>query len=499
MPTKITSLLPLLFICLLQHDLQAGKYFDFSPTAKTAYQHALSLRLKESRVLIDQMKRNEPDNLMAVYVENYLDFVTVFANDNETEYRRLSKNMDSRLDKISRGDRQSPYYLYTQAEIRLQWAILRIRFSDFMSGASDVKQAYALLELNQKKYPDFIANKKSLGLLHAMIGNVPDDYKWVVRGLGGMSGTTDQGLNELQEVLTYARRHEFIFEDEAVVTYAFLQLYLNNKPALAWETIKNSKLNPATNPLAAFAQATIAMRAEQNDEAVRMLQNFPSGSNYHELYQRHYMLGLAKLRRLDGDANLPLELFLKQYGGANGVKECYQKLAWFNLIQGNQQAYYHNIKMVREKGANNSEPDKAALQEANSAEIPDIRLIKARLLFDGGYYQRAYDLLKNAGADYSTNRKLSLEYTYRLGRIAHKMGKSPEAIRFYQQTLDNGAKESWYFACNAALQIGLVLEEKRDYSGARSAFQRCLGLRPKEYANSLHAQAKAGLSRCNNK
>lgn len=499
MPIQTTALLPLLFLCLQQHTLQAGKYFDFSATAKTAYQNALCLRLNESRALIDQMKRNEPDNLMAVYVENYLDFVTIFANDNAAEYRRLSKNMDSRLDKISRGDRQSPYYLYTQAEIRLQWAILRLRFSDFMSGASDVKQAYALLEQNQKKHPDFIANKKSLGLLHAMIGNVPDDYKWVVRSLGGMSGTTEQGLLELEEVLAYARQHAFIFEDEAVVTYAFLQLYLNNKPAIAWETIKNSKLNPKTNPLAAYAQATIAMRAEQNDEAVRMLQNFPSGSAYLELKQRHYMLGLAKLRRLDNDANQPLELFLKQYGGVNGVKECYQKLAWYSLLQGNQQAYYHNINMVREKGADNSEPDKAALQEANSAEIPDTRLIKARLLFDGGYYQRAYDLLKNAGAEYSANRKLSLEYTYRIGRISHKMGKSPEAIRFYQQTLDDGAKEPWYFACNAALQIGLLHEEKRDYSKARSAFQRCLGLHPKEYANSLHAQAKAGLSRCNNK
>jgi tetratricopeptide (TPR) repeat protein len=155
--------------------------------------------------------------------------------------------------------------------------------------------------------------------------------------------------------------------------------------------------------------------------------------------------------------------------------------------------------MVREKGADNSEPDKAALQEATGAEIPDIKLIKARLLFDGGYYQRAYDLLKNAGAEYSANRKLSLEYTYRIGRISHKMGKSPEAIRFYQQTLDDGAKEPWYFACNAALQIGLLHEEKRDYTKARSAFQRCLGLHPKDYANSLHAQAKAGLSRCGNK
>lgn len=492
---------PLLFLFLFLQAglLSAAKYFDFSPAARSAYQLALSLRLTEARATLDQMKKNEPENLMAVYVENYLDFVTIFANDSESEYRQLSKNMDKRLDKISRGDRRSPYYLYTQAEIRLQWAILRIRFSDFMSGASDVKQAYALLEQNQKKHPDFIANKKSLGLLHAMVGNLPDDYKWVVKSFGGMSGTTEQGLKELEEVLAYARQQDFVFENEAVVIYAFLQLYLNNKPAIAWETIKKSKLDPKTNPLAAYAFATVAMRADQNDEAVKMLQNFPSGSMYHDLHHRYYMFGLAKLRRLDPDANQALQIFLDRYKGVNGVKECYQKLAWYSLVQGNQGAYLQYIALVKQKGADNSEPDKAALQEAKSNEMPDVKLIKARLLFDGGYYQRAYDLLKPAANEYSSNRKLSLEYTYRIGRITHKMGKTAEAIRFYQQTLDNGAKEPWYFACNAALQMALLHEEKRDFQNARNAFQRCLGLKPSEYVNSLHAQAKAGLSRCKNK
>ena len=488
-----------LTLCIPAATLHAGKYFDFSTSAQSAYQQALSLRLSEARNTLEQFKRNEPDNLIAVYLENYVDFFTIFANDVESEYRTLAKNMDKRLDKLARGDRRSPYYLYPQAEVRLQWAIVRIRFGDYLSGASDVKLAYALLEQNQKKFPDFIANKKSLGLLHAMVGNLPDDYKWVIRSFGGMTGTTDQGLKELEEVMAYAKQHAFIFEDEAVVTYAFLQLYLNNKSSVAWETIKNSKLNPKTSPLANYALATVAMRSERNDEAIKMLQNFPTGGAFSNLFQRHYMLGLAKLRRLDQDANQSLELFLQQYKGANGIKECYQKLAWHSLVQGNPTAYRQYIAQVKQHGADNSEPDKAALAEAKSNEIPDIRLIKARLLFDAGYYQRAYDVLKSAEADYKSNRKLFLEYTYRLGRITHKMGKSPEALRYYQQTLDQGASEPWYFACNAALQMGLVYEEKRDYSSARNAFQRCLSLKPSDYSNSLHAQAKAGMSRCKNK
>jgi hypothetical protein len=494
-PMKKT--LPMLLLgLLLCGPLFAGKYFAFSGSAKDAYQKALSLRLVEARSAIEQMKRGEPDNLMALFVENYLDFVTVFANDSKAEYSRLSKNMDSRLDKIARGDRQSPYYLYTQAEIRFQWSVLRIRFGDYLSAASDMKQAYALLEQNLKKHPDFMANKKSLGMLHAMVGNVPDNYKWVLKSLGGMSGSTEQGLRELEEVLEYARRQEFIFEDETVVAYAFLQLYLNNKPELAWGSIKKSKLNPKTNPLAAYAQATVAMRVGQNDEAIRVLQDMPGTANYHPLPYKYYMIGLAKLRRLDADAGQWLEVFLQNHKGENGIKECHQKLGWHQLVQGNTKGYQAQMDLVRQKGAQNSEPDKAALREAKSGEVPDLRLLKARLLFDGGYQQRAHDLLKNASGDYQGDPKKALEYTYRMGRILHKMGKSADAERYYQQTIDQGAGQPWYFACNAALQLGLLHEERGERGKARAAFQRCLGIQPDEYGNALHAQAKSGLSRC---
>lgn len=473
----------------------APKYFDFSITAKDAYQKTVSLRFVEARAALEAMQRNEPDNLIAVYLENYLDFLTVFVNDDKAEYQRLAKNMEPRLDKIARGPTDSPWFLYTQAEIRLQWAITRSRYNDFLASMSDIKQAYSLLEENHRKFPDFAANKKSLGVMHALIGNVPEEYRWAVKALGGMEGSTEQGMRELEEALAYAKKNDFVFEDETVAAYSFLQLYLNNRGDVAWNTLKNSKLNPKSNPLAAYTKATVAMRTGQNDEAIRLLQESPTGAQYAPFHYRNYMLGLAKLRRLDGDANKALEAFVNNSKGENGIKEAYQKLAWYHLANDNESGYRTYMNYVKLKGAANSEGDKAALREANSGEIPDQRLLRARLLFDGGYHQRGYDLLKNNVSDYAVDRKKSLEYTYRLGRITHKLGKIQDAIRLYTQTVDNGAKDPWYFACNAALQLGLLYEEKKDTPKAQAAFNRCLGMKPEEYAASLHAQAKAGLGR----
>ncbi len=469
--------------------------FSFSPLAREAYQQVFNLRFNEARQTLAEMKRREPDNLTALLVENYLDFFSVLINDDRTEYTRLLKGMEPRLSSIARGDRKSPWLLYSQAEIRLQWAILAGKYGNFLTSLSDIKQAYALLEQNRREHPDFTANLKSLGLLHAMIGNIPDEYRWSIKALGGMNGTIEQGMAELEEVLDYARQHDFVFEEETRVAYAFLQLHLENQKSVAWNTIASGKLAPEKSPLAAFALASLAMRTGRNDEAIRILEACPEGGAYHPFPYRYFLLGIAKLNRLDADAYKPLQKFVKIFRGESGIKEAYQKLAWHQLVMGNETGYRTYMRYVKSEGNDRSEPDKAALREAQRGELPDARLTRARLLFDGGYFQRAYDLLQGAGKDYPADGPSGLEYSYRLGRIAHELGKTQEAIHLYTQTIDRGAQQPLYFACNAALQLGMLYEAQGAGAKARAAYQRCLGLQPEEYAASLHAKAKAGLER----
>ncbi|HMX39361.1 MAG TPA: tetratricopeptide repeat protein, partial [Saprospiraceae bacterium] len=344
-------------------------------------------------------------------------------------------------------------------------------------------------------HPDFIANQKSLGVMHALAGNVPDEYKWALRLLGGMKGSTEQGLRELESVMAHARQQDFVFETEATVMYALLQLHLNNQGEVAWKALKNSKMDAASDPMAAYVLASVAMRTGRNDEAIQYLQHCPAGAQYPPFIARHYLLGLAKLRRLDADAQQPLLQYLQQWKGKAGIKEAYQKLAWHRLLQGDEAAYRSTMSQAKQHGSNKSEGDQAAQREAARGTPPDRRLLRARLLFDGGYYLRAYETLKNTAVHYAADPQHHLEYTYRMGRILQKLGKADEAQRHYQKTIERGAGDKAYFACNAALQLGLLHEERGQPQQAREAYQQCLRLHPDEYASSLHAQAKARLSR----
>jgi len=471
------------------------KTIEFTPKARQAYSLIMQLRLDEAGESIRQLRLREPDNYVSYFLDNYIDFFKVFIGEREEDLKRMKDNKTTRLSMIAKTDPASPYLLYCKAEMQLQWALARLKFEEYTRAFFEIKSAYSDLQDNTKRFPDFVANKKSLGVLHAAIGTIPDEYKWGVSWLGGMSGTIDQGVRELESVIRYGNNHSFLFRDEAVVMYAFVMLHLNNDAERAWKIVSDSDLDPTSSPLACFALSNIAMRTGRNDIAISYLTKRPTGSKFYTFHYLNFMLGVAKLHRLDTDADLYLQSFIKTFKGRNYIKEAYQKLAWAQLIEGNISGYLMNNANILKYGRALVDEDKAALKEAKSAEIPDVTLLKARLLFDGGYFSRSYQVLTGTSEASFKNIKQKLEYNYRLGRVLHSMSNENAALKYYLITIQKGKNNPAYFACNAALNTGLIYEERNNYSLARKYYNLCLSLSPSEYKSSLHQKAKAGLSR----
>lgn len=491
----MNHLLTLLFTAvLLSHNLPA-RHFHYTPSAREAYEQVLSLRFEEAKATIAQVRRRDPDNLVVYHIENYIDFFSIYIGESEAEFQRLKANRDLRLAQIASGDPASPYYLYVQADIRLQWALARLKFGEYLHAFTEVSKAYKLLKANQEKFPEFIPNYKDLGILHAMVGTIPDGYKWGVKLLSGLEGTIEQGRKELELVLDYAGRHDFIFESEAEALYAFLLLHLENKEKNAWLAARQAGWNPASNLLHCFVQANIAMRTGRNDEAIHILEQRPRGKAYFPFPYLDFMLGIAKLRRLDPDAHIYLRRYARQFQGRNFLKEAYQKLAWHQLLLGDENGYRRYMQACTRRGYLIVGGDISAQREADAGLAPPVDLIKARLLFDGAYYKQAYRILSRRSETDFTHPRFRLEYFYRMGRIFHGMEQFPQALHYYQLTIQRGASEPYFFACNAALQAGLIYEELGMTDRAADLFRRCLAMSPEEYRTGLHQKATTGLSR----
>ena len=473
-----------------------GQNFDFNSRCNEAYQDILALRFTDGKNLLEQEKKENPSNLIPYFVENYIDFLKTYINEDEAEYKLLEKNRDVRLDKLKTGDKSSPYYLYTQAELQLQWAFSRLKYGQYIDAFSGVKKTYSLLEENEKKFPSFIADKKSMGMLHAIVGAIPENYKWGTN-LIGMDGTIDEGLEEIASIIRYADTHEYIFKQEAYLYYAFLSLYLKKDDVTAWNIVKD--LDTKNNLLNCFCVASIAMRTGRNNTALSVLINRPATSAYFNFSYFNFMLGLVKTRKLEPDAPVYLKKFVAEFKGKTYIKEAYQKLAWNALLNNDMAGYHSYMELAKTKGTDVIDDDKQALEEAESGVAPNITLLKARLLFDGGYYKQALQQLEGKKVDDFSSQKEKVEFTYRAGRIYHAGGYPEQAKGYYVATIQNGAELSNYYAASACIQLGQIYEKAANYDKAEYYYDKCFDMKNDEYKSTLESEAKAGLQRVKGK
>lgn len=487
------------FVFLSEHSYP--QYF-FDSGCQEAYHKILEFKFDEANKLLRQESDQHPDNLIPVYLENYIDFFKLFTGENKLMFETLKRDKSVRLDQLGRGDKESPYYRFCIASVTMQWAFVRLKFGEYTTAAFEIRRAYLLLNENQICFPDFLPNQVGLGILHIIVGLVPEKYQWLV-SFAGLEGTITEGVSELQSVLTYRGENPVftLFKPEACFYLAFIDVNLlnNKKESLSLirqfdhDTLLQSYRH---SPLIIYAKSSIFMKNGKNDEAITLLHDYHAPRGTYPFIFLQYLEGLARLNNLDADAVVSLTRFVKEFTGINYIKAGYQKLAWFYLLQGDTLSYWKEIENAGIKGNSIVDEDKQAYSEYRVGIIPVIPLLEARLLFDGGYYQKALKVLLSTPLEnYLRSKKDLAEYTYRLGRIYHALGNIPKTIQYYETTIKNGRNLPHYFAASAALNLGWIYEEKGNYYAADTNFRLCASMKYDEYENSLRQKAKAGLSR----
>jgi len=467
-------------------------YFEMTSDIASAYQSVSRLRLDEARSQIAAIKKASPDNLLVYHVENYIDFFTLFISEDNRLYDELKANKDRRLEKISAGDSSSPYYLFCIAEVNLQWATARLKFGERLKPLREVYKAYKLLKQNQKAFPSFIENKKSLSIIHALGESLPG----LVRTIFNVDGSIAQGTQEIADLVAYSDQHpEFIFREECYAIYAYILYYQNNERQKAYEVLQGADLDIAASPLLTFLMANIAQKTGHNDEAIALLEQRPTGDEYLPFYYLDFMYGKFLMYKLDPAALDHMEVFITNFDGRHFIKEAYQKIAWYALAAEEDIVKYKKyMALCTAEGYELVDEDKQALREAQTKHVPNAVLLQARLLYDGGYYRAAYNKLV-LKAHLFVGGDQEIEFNYRMGRIMQALANPSDAITYYLATIDEGEDEGSYFACNSALQIGLILENQKEYKKAEQLFRRCLNIDSEEYRASIHQKAKSGIER----
>ena len=493
----------IIFIFSFSFFVSEAQYqYDFNQNCRDAYSSVISLKFEEGNRLIQAEKKANPNNNIPYLIENYIYFLTVFIGEKETDFDEMEDLHDEVIDRLKDGDESSPFYRYSLAQANLQWAFVRTKFKEYVTATMEINRAYRLLEDNNEEFPDFLPNKINLGLLHTLIGTIPDKYNWIKK-MVGIEGTVNQGTGEILEVLDASLKSDEygIYKAECLFYLSFIQLNLSadKKKALDYiDLINADEKNATPNPLIVYAMSRIYMSNGMNDKAIDLLLSRPLTKDYYPFHYLDYLTGLAKLQRLDKDADIYFKKYLSEFEGINYIKAAYQKIAWHNLVFGSTEKYKEYIAKVEDNGNDIIDADKQAEREAEKNEAPNPVLLKARVAFDGGYYEKALTELTGPNRNFLVTSKDSLEYSYRIGRVYDGMEKPMQAMAFYKMTIKNGAGSEYYFAANSALKTGIIYEKQGDKEQAAIYYRKAMNMENKEYKNSIDQKAKAGLNRVEN-
>ena len=471
-----------------------GQKFDFNQNCRNAYSEITALRLKKGQQLLDAEEQLHPNNDIVTYLENYIDFIELFSSESKGRYNLLSQNGHERIEKLSSSDKNSPYYLFTQAEVYIQWAVIRLKFGDYVSALLDIRKANKLLLDNRTKYPDFKPNIKSLATLQCLFGSIPDNYKWG-GSLFGLSGSIEEGSKMLNNLISYSHTNDFIYKNETVIIYSFVQFHLNNKPKEAWKLLISEGFPIENNLMSYYVLGYIGTYGGSSELALKYLLKAPRSSDFVPLSQISYFIALCKLYALDPLSDKYFQTFLAENKSKNYIKAVNQKLAWHSLIFKSEVTYQSFVTKILESGEVAIDADKQAQKEAIQKEVPDIFLLKARLLCDGGYYSKALTFMQQRTFNDYVSLKKGLEYEYRLGRIYDLSGDKTKALVYYKNVIEKGRYSPYYYAANAALNTAYIYEERKNIVMAKQYYTICLSMKDHEYVNSISQKAKSGMNR----
>ncbi len=485
----------LFFINIKQVYSNPNAIFHFNSNCIEAQKHISALRLSKAQEWINLERTNNPKNAAVHYLESCLDYYRLISSQDFTSIKQVEKNKDQHLKILKGVPISSPFHLYAQSEIHLQWAIIKLLREEYFGAMFDFRSAYNMAELNMKKFPTFLPSSKTVGFFRALFGSTPDNYKWILN-IAGLDGNFEQGMNLMKAYLNQPNFQEMILDKQASLFYvALFELNYGDKKQ-SWELVKHTTDDYKQNLLSCYLRAYVGSKTAHNDEAIDCLNNRPKSSDYEPFYILDYILGITKLNRLDNDADQPLKRFTSFYKGKIFVKDAYRRISWVYLLAGNIEKYNIYKGLSIKKGSSESEEDKFIAQEAANGVVPDATLLRARLLFDGGYYTKAEDLIKFKKPEDFPTQYRQLEYYYRYGRILQEQNKLTRAVECFKQVIKIAPINTpYYFAPNACLQLGLIYKNLGFPAIAKGHFTQLKKYSKAEYIQSLTIKANKELDK----
>lgn len=474
---------PLLIVALFFNLGITQAEIDFNSNCKLAYDAIFNSDYQTAEALLLKEKQDHPHNLVRPYLECFNDFLLIYWNEDQSDYHLFESKCDGLIKAIA-AEEESAYKHLLTGELYLLKAVLKIKFKEMLSGAMTMVKAKNAIEECSEKYPDFLDVKLSLGLIHALAGSVPNQYKPYLKYFLGFEGTIKQGLEEVNAVIESDRYHLHTMAH-------FFKAYITNELTVHKEYDLEKLDLSLDGVMAQCYQAMLWVSDAKPQKAIDLL--IPNLDTYNNagIYFPYYLIGKAKLNLFQDDAAHYLQTFLDKYKGVNYLKSAHSLLATYYFVRDDAAKFYKHKNTVFKIGRDFIGADQQALRLAN--HWPDMNRLKAQMMFDAGQYHKVLALLNELDQNEGFE-DFKVECYYRMGSSYLKLDMIEEAEESISYILTMPTEKD-YYQPNGALKLGLYYEKQGKKEKALEYFHKALEYEGYPYEAGISQKAKAGINR----
>jgi hypothetical protein len=473
----------------------ADYYFDYNAECAASYKAYMSLRVDEGDAIIRGELLIHPYNLMATFIADYGDCITLLFNGDPYQFTQRKAHEEDRLNLIARAWDNDPWKKLAVSGIRLHWALINMRRGEQLRAAIGFRRSYLLLKENAAAFPAFAADDALYGAEESLAGIIPDSYKWLTNILG-MRGNFSAGLARLNNYLRLFPRDENPFHEEALLYSAFIRFQFGAAKQAVWQQISNDAYFPvAGNLMRSFFRANLAMSFRKADIAISTLRSIENNPGWPSWPVLDLELGSALLLKLDGSCLIYFDRYISRNRGKLFTKDALHMAALAAYSEGNYQLARAYKNRITTEGSLNTDADKQAQRFAKNDTWPQPLLLSARMLIDGGYAEQALQKLRTVNETTFTNIADRLEYNFRLGRALEDTDDAGNAVQVYQRVINEGRERPEHYAARAALQMAGIYESRNQKAEALRYYHTTLSMRNHDYQSGIDQQARAGLAR----
>jgi tetratricopeptide (TPR) repeat protein len=327
-----------------------------------------------------------------------------------------------------------------------------------------------------------------MGLLYVLFGMAPDKLNWLL-SIFGLEGDVGSGMKLLSNVQKSSNAYAL----ESSVMIALLNSYLLNKPDVGFSQITEIK-NQHKYLLIDYVYGLISMKNSNSQFALAGLAE--AEKTYAQplaLAQIYYLLGEISLQK--GETNMAIEYFhkfIKNQKGLSLLKDSYFKIGLCHLINGEETLANQSFDLALSEGWAKNEADTYAQSQVESGQFSATSLYRLRFATDGGFYDEAKRIQSEIDDTLLTGQDLC-EYYYRTGRLMQKIDDRSAAIFNYEKTIKVQGENHWYYAPNAALQLGYIHLQHNDPEMAKYFLEKVFDYTKHPYEKSIRQKAKTAL------